>query len=289
VTPEPELEASLDIQHDIDPAVDHGFAKRIPHIGHAILFFAMTYLLIQLCGGLLIAAAHIRTQEEIKLHPGVSALAQATGYLVALALSFRLFPHVWERSFLHGIQWNVLAAHRRWFWIMPSAISVSAAAQWAETHMKTPDDLSTLKIMSTMHGAWLLMAFGVLLAPLMEEIAFRGFLLPALATAYDWLSLERSPQGLRRWEMTSGHTKGAVIFGAIFSNIPFALMHAPQLQHAWGPVAVIFGVGLVFAWVRVKTHSVACSTLLHATYNLTIFAWTLIVTGGFRHLEKLVG
>ena len=38
-----------------------------------------------------------------------------------------------------------------------------------------------------MPGAvWLLFGFGVTLAPLIEEIAFRGLLLPALCTAYDW-------------------------------------------------------------------------------------------------------
>jgi hypothetical protein len=32
---------ALDIQHDTDPAKDHGPARRIPHLGHAILFFSL--------------------------------------------------------------------------------------------------------------------------------------------------------------------------------------------------------------------------------------------------------
>ncbi len=78
------------------------------------------------------------------------------------------------------------------------------------------------------------MAFAVLLAPLTEEIAFRGFLLPALATAYDWLALERTPAGLERWQRSSLHSASALLFSAIFSSIPFALLHADQLSHAWG-------------------------------------------------------
>jgi hypothetical protein len=39
--------------------------------------------------------------------------------------------------------------------------------------------------------------------------------------------------------------------------------------------------------VRIKTHSVACSTLMHATYNFTIFAAMFLATSGFRHLELL--
>jgi len=39
----------------------------------------------------------------------------------------------------------------------------------------------------------LITLFGTLVAPMFEEIAFRGFLLPAFAIAYDWLSL-RAPR-----------------------------------------------------------------------------------------------
>jgi hypothetical protein len=31
----------LDIQHDTDPADDHGLARRIPHLGHTVLFFSL--------------------------------------------------------------------------------------------------------------------------------------------------------------------------------------------------------------------------------------------------------
>jgi membrane protease YdiL (CAAX protease family) len=188
---------------------------------------------------------------------------------------------------LHGIQWNILAVHRRWFWIVPSAISLSLLAQFADRYVKTPDDNLIAHLMQTPHGAWLVTAFGVLLAPLTEEIAFRGFLLPALATAYDWLALERSPAGLRKWEMTSGHTQAAVAFGAVFSSLAFAFLHAGQLEHVWGAVGVLFLVSLVFSYVRIRTHSVACSVLMHATYNLTVFAGVIISTGGYRHLDKL--
>jgi hypothetical protein len=40
--------------------------------------------------------------------------------------------------------------------------------------------------------------------------------------------------------------------------------------------------------VRIRTHSVACSTLMHAIYNLTVFAVVFAGTGGFRHMEKLL-
>ena len=77
------------------------------------------------------------------------------------------------------------------------------------------------------------------------------------------------------------------MFAAIFSSIPFALLHADQLSHAWGVLGVLYGVSLVLSYVRIRTHSLACSVLMHATYNLSIFVIILVTTGGFRHLEKL--
>ncbi len=277
----------LDIQHDTDPARDHGPARRIPHLGHAVLFFSLLWMMINLSALMLLAAGHYNTENAPAEHPGVMAVAQALGFILGLAASFQLFPRLWERSFLHGIQWNILAAHRRWFWVIPSGIALSLLAQLADHYIKTPDDNLIAQLMRTPHGAWLITGFGIILAPLTEEIAFRGFLLPALATAYDWLALERSPAGLRKWEMTSGHTTPAIVFGAVFSSIPFALIHAGQLSHAWGAVSVLFAVSLALSYARIKTHSVACSVLMHATYNLTVFLGVFIATGGYRHLDKI--
>lgn len=276
----------LDIQHDTDPAQDHGPARRIPHLGHALLFFTLAFFLVNLCALLVFSAFHLRL-ETMEQHPGYALASQALAYALTLAISAWLFPRIWQRSFLHGIQWNVLAVHRRWYWILPGGLLLSAAAQAAMHFLPSPQISTFDDMLKTQHAAWLLAAFAVLLAPLTEEIAFRGFLLPALATAYDWLSLERTPAGLQRWENSSLHSASAVIFAAIFSSVPFALLHADQLSHAWGPLGVLYGVSLILSFVRIRTHSVACSALMHATYNFSIFLVIFVSSGGFRHLEKL--
>jgi membrane protease YdiL (CAAX protease family) len=278
----------LDIQHDTDPAKDHGPAKRIPHLGHAALFFALAYFLINVCALVLFSVFHVRLEVEVmEHHPGIALTSQALAYVLILVVAWWLFPRLWERPFLQGIHWNALAARRRWYWIVLGGIVLSAAAQTAERIFPSPQTSAFDDLLKTPHGAWMLAAFAVLLAPLTEEIAFRGFLLPALATAYDWLALERTPAGLERWQNSSLHSASAMIFAAVFSSVPFALLHSEQLSHAWGPLAVLYGVSLVLSFVRIRTHSVACSTLMHAAYNFSIFGVILISTGGFRHLEKL--
>jgi len=168
-----------------------------------------------------------------------------------------------------------------------SIVVLSLAAQALLELLPTPKSDPFGSLLKTPLAAWLLMAFAVLLAPLTEELAFRGFLLPALATAYDWLALERSPAGLDRWQRSSMHSTSALLFSAIFSSIPFVLLHADQLSHAWGALSVLYGVSLALSFVRIRTHSLACSVLMHSTYNFSLFVVILISTGGFTHLEKL--
>ena len=283
----PTLDEPLDIQHDPFPAEDHGAAKRIPHLGHALLFFSLTATAFFLCLVVLALLFKGKVQPGGGFDTAVSLGAEAATYVLALAAAYWLFPLLWKRPFLAGIHWNGLVARRNALRLVGIGVLLSALAQVGQHFVTEPKSPEIDHLMRTPGGAWGVMLLGTLLAPLMEEIAFRGFLLPALATAYDWLSLERTPAGVRRWESSTGHTRPGMIFAAVFSSFLFALVHAPQLEYTWGPVALLFGVSLVLAFVRVRTHSVACSTLVHLTYNLTIFIAALIATGGFRHLERL--
>ena len=279
---------ALDIQHDTDPARDHGPAKHIPHIGHALLFFIIAWISLSLCVLVVLGIAHLHTEEQIKAHQGLAMVGQGVSYLITLGVAGVLFPRLWDVSFSRGIEWNSLAAKRYWYWIIAVGAVMSGLAQFALRFVSEPKSSPLDQILRTPHGAWMMTAFGVLLAPLTEEIAFRGFLLPALAIAYDWLALERTPAGLQRWQSSSMHSRAALVFAAIFSNIPFALMHAGQLQHAWGALGILYAVGLVLSAVRVRTNSVACSVLMHATYNFTVFVVLFVGTDGYRHMEKFL-
>ena len=84
------------------------------------------------------------------------------------------------------------------------------------------------------------------------------------------------------------HSGASLIFASIFSSIPFALMHAGQLQHALGALGILYCVSLVLSFVRIRTRSVAASTMMHATYNLTVFVVLFIGTDGYRHMEKFL-
>src|ERR1700679_4299690 len=145
---------ALDIQHDTDPAKDHGLAKRIPHLGHALLFFSLAFLLILLCQLAIFTLAHVRLDSALE-HPSIALASQALAYVLTLAASAWLFPHLWELPFLQGIHWNLLAARRYWYWIVAGGVLLSAAAQASLQLLPAPKTDPFDSLLRTPHAAWL--------------------------------------------------------------------------------------------------------------------------------------
>jgi uncharacterized protein len=281
---------ALDIQHDTDPAQDHGDARRIPHLGHATLFFTIGLFSIFLSIVVLFMVDFVRHPQSQNQPPDMhlAAIGMFVGYILTFAISFPVFPLLWHRSFLDGIHWTWRAARLRWWKLILFGFVLSGVAQAAEHLFKTPkESTDVLKLLDTPTSAWLTAIFGALIAPLVEEIAFRGFLLPAIATAYDWISLERTPAAYNRWRQTTSHTTGALVLAAVVSSAAFAALHGSQLHWPVGPLVILFGVSLVLSWVRIRFQSVAASALVHISYNGLLFLIMIIGTGGFRHLDKL--
>lgn len=126
----------------------------------------------------------------------------------------------------------------------------------------TPKSLPIDEYFRNPSAGYLLAGFGILIAPLVEELFFRGFVYPAVA----------------RW---TGSVTGIVITAA-----GFAALHGAQLAYAWAPLLVLFGIGAALTIIRVKTRSVATCVVVHMGYNLALFIMLFVATGGFRHMER---
>ena len=265
-----------------------GVPARIPHLGHALLFVSFAGLTLLLTQGLLLGIVHPRHAVSLAtVSPKLVVASEAIAYITTLVISFFFFPLLWNRPFGDGIRWDFTAARRNALKLIPIGLALGFAVQAVSSLIPVPKSIPMDDFFRTPSDVWLVTAFGTLLAPLFEEICFRGFLLPAFAIAYDWLSLPRNPAAHERWKITTGLTTPALIFSAILSSIFFALLHAEQLAHAWAALFVLFCVSLVLTTVRIRTHSVACSTIVHACYNLSVFLTLFIATGGYRHLERM--
>ena len=116
------------------------------------------------------------------------------------------------------------------------------------------------KLLQDRQGTFLLMGLGILVAPLVEETIFRGFLYPLLARSF-------------------GVSAGVLVTGTLFG-----MLHAGQLWGGWGQIALLILVGIVFTYVRAWTGTVLASYLLHVSYNTYLFTGLYFATNGFRHL-----
>ena len=221
------------------------------------------------------------------LRPKLQIALLATTYLTTLLAAWFFFPRMWGRSFLDGIQWSWATASNQAGRLLALGLLVGMMMQVVARFITPPKTLPIDEFFLTPMDAWLITLFGTVLAPMFEEICFRGFLLPALAIAYDWLSLPRTVEARSRWQTTTTLTPASLVFSAVLTSVLFALMHATQVAHLWAALLVLFTVSLVLAFVRVKTGSVAASALVHGAYNGFVFLVVIIQTGGYRHLERM--
>lgn len=65
-------------------------------------------------------------------------------------------------------------------------------------------------------------------------------------------------------------------FGILFSCLVFAALHA--YQYAWDGLLSVFFVGLVFAYLRVRTNTTVCA-ITHATYDFVLFCMVIFGIG----------
>ncbi len=138
-----------------------------------------------------------------------------------------------------------------------SGCGVSVAVFIVTAKMQPRGDIPIEELFRYKNTAILFMAMAVLIAPLVEETVFRGYLYPLFAKSF------------------------GVATGVILTGVLFGLMHGAQLGWTWGLVSVLIAVGIIFTFVRARTGSVFASFLLHLGYNSTIAAASLLGTQGF--------
>jgi len=200
---------------------------------------------------------------DLATDPRIVVGAQAAAYPLVL-----LFIFVVTRSRTHGrfrdaIHWNWPGTPALGFFIGGGVLAL--VVEGLSSYLPIPKSLPMDKYFHDASSAYLLAAFGISLAPLLEEVFFRGMLYPLLRRAF------------------------GLILGVVLTAAAFAAIHGAQLGYAWGPVLSIFVVGVVFTIIRARSNSVAASFLTHCGYNFSLFAALWIASDHFHHLEKVAG
>jgi membrane protease YdiL (CAAX protease family) len=97
-------------------------------------------------------------------------------------------------------------------------------------------------------GCRLLVLFGITGAPLIEELLFRGIILPVAVRSL------------------------GLAAGLFATAVPFSLMHGPMYDWSWQHLLLLVLVGVAFGVVRIRANSTLASTVTHGAYNLMMFA-----------------
>jgi membrane protease YdiL (CAAX protease family) len=130
----------------------------------------------------------------------------------------------------------------------------------ASSQVHTKENMPIQELFKNRDTALLLMGMAVLVAPLVEETVFRGYLYPLFAKSF------------------------GILPGILLTGILFGLMHGSQLGWSWGVVALLILVGVIFTFARAYTGTVLASFLLHLGYNSAIAVTTIIGTHGFTRI-----
>lgn len=197
----------------------------------------------------------------------MSNAAFAVGVQLLIFAAWILFLYVaigliLDTPFWRGIGWRPLQPRMMsqggaagLFFLAGIALAVFVGTTGSRVHPKGKVPIEEL--FNDRNGTLMILGLAVLVAPLVEETIFRGFLYPVIARSF-------------------GVPTGILVTGTLFG-----LLHGLQLGWAWGLVALLTLVGIVFTYARARTGTVFASYLCHLGYNFMLFFGTALATKGF--------
>lgn len=234
---------------------------RIPHLGHLALLFMFLvcgWMVALVFGG---AAMYfhlfgVRTLDQAKTNAPFLLSSEAIIYLVTLLLCLVGFPPFWREGFFAGLQWNGGRAVHRLSVLLGVAGICFVVALLSQYLMPGPSNAPIEKMFQRPGAAWILFAFGVTFAPFFEEMIFRGFLLPAFCTCFDWVAEEASGTPVS----TDGQVHWAphiVVAAFVVTSIPFVAICADPFHHfvVRGLALLAWALGMMLAWAIVSQRS----------------------------------
>ena len=235
--------------------------------GDVVVLLLIAFFTLLFCGvviGVYAAAFHPKQKpEEVAGMPVISILAQTVTSVLVLAAMYWMVVRRYRSRFWSAVRWS-WPAHQQALLCALLGVTMALLVDFASSLAPMPKSLPIYKLLGTTASAYALALYGILLAPLVEELFFRGFLYPVLA---------------RRFGLAAA---------VLLTSFGFMLIHTSQLAGTWLPLLILFCVGVIFTLARAFTGSVAVPFVIHTFYNATLFAGLFFSTGYFRHMERMM-
>jgi membrane protease YdiL (CAAX protease family) len=149
------------------------------------------------------------------------------------------------------------------FGLVCAGVGLALLVSLASAAFPPKHPLPIEKIFATRPLTILFMATAVLVAPLVEETIFRGYLYPVAARSF------------------------GVVGGIVFTGAVFGLLHGSQLWGGWWQIGLLVIVGILFTFARAATRTNLASFLLHISYNGLQVIFVLFTMYGPKHIMRL--
>ncbi|MFZ3214691.1 MAG: CPBP family glutamic-type intramembrane protease [Candidatus Acidiferrales bacterium] len=178
---------------------------------------------------------------------------------LALQMRLRFRAPFWRSIGWRRLQTGALPRAAAYLGLILSGFLLAVLVSVSSSAFNTKTTMPIEHFFQDRRSALLLMSLGVLLAPVLEETIFRGYIYPVVARSF-------------------GVNAGILLTGTLFG-----LLHASQLWGGWAQIALLVVVGIVFTYARARTHTVVTSYLLHVSYNSSLFLAFIVASHGFRY------
>ena len=222
--------------------------QRVPFWGYADLF-----LVAGLAAPCMLAGFGLVKLAIALLHWHAAAPAEESvpETLIGYALLFGALTVIlrvqYHRPFWRSLGWNSTRIPFLWNVIagLASALAVGFVGHWIAT---PPTSGPIMEMMKGPEASLVVVTlFGTVVAPMCEELAFRGFLQPLLVRSF-----------------------GAVA-GILMAAAPFGMLHYWEYGDSWRSAVQIGLAGATFGWMRQATGSTRAAAIMHASFNALSF------------------
>jgi hypothetical protein len=228
----------------------------------AFIPFALVASKFGLLMAFVVARPFLRSRmsaEAVQLDIAFLLTQQGVFYVLILGFLFLLARLQHQQPFWKSLGWKKLTPNQLAGYLFGGgglAVAVSVALVLRPDTQSFPLE----KFFDSQSASIAIGAFAVSIAPVIEEVVFRGLL---------FAILERSV---------------GCSFAVVMTGLLFGGLHIPEYWHAWNHLAMIFVVGLVFSLARGVTGSLTPSILLHIGYNTVIMTGLFFSTQHFRNV-----
>jgi membrane protease YdiL (CAAX protease family) len=197
----------------------------------------------------------------LHLHPAVETwelvASQVAFYALLAGVLAALFRVQYDRPFWRSLGW--VTPRLPLFSIVTGGVGFAMAVMLLSALIRTPQIESPLtKLLKDPTSLVLVAIFGSVVAPVCEELLFRGFLQPLLVRSL-----------------------GAVA-GIVATALPFGMLHFYEYGKSWRHVLLISISGAAFGWMRHATGSTKAAAGMHSAYNAFQFV-LLVMAKGLPH------